>query len=59
MLTPPVGLNLYVLHGLSGGRPMSEVILGTLPFFLILCVGLALFTAFPRIVLFLPERMIT
>jgi len=58
MLTPPVGLNLYVIHGLSGGRPMSEVILGTLPFFLIECVGLALFTAFPRIVLFLPSQMI-
>ena len=58
MLTPPVGLNLYVLHGLSGGRPMSEIIIGTLPFFGIECIGLALFTVFPQIVLFLPSQMV-
>lgn len=57
MLTPPVGLILYVLHGLSGGRNLNEVVMGTLPFFGIHCIGVALFTFFPQIVLFLPSQM--
>jgi len=58
MLTPPVGLNLYVLHGLSGGRNFSEVVVGTAPFAAIECFALIVFTAFPELVLFLPSRMI-
>jgi len=58
LLTPPVGLNLYVIQGISGGRPLSEVVIGAFPFFLMQCVGLVLFTAFPQIILFLPQHMI-
>ena len=57
LLTPPVGTNVYVIHGLRTGRPMSEVILGAMPFFLMMVVGLAIITAFPMIATWLPSTM--
>ncbi len=57
LLTPPVGTNVYVIHGLRPGRPMSEVILGAMPFFFMMLVGLAIITAFPIIATWLPGTM--
>ena len=54
LLTPPFGLNLFVLQGISK-RPLSDVIIGSIPFFLIMLLGVALFTAFPSLVLWLPS----
>ncbi|MHA2068749.1 MAG: TRAP transporter large permease subunit, partial [Candidatus Thorarchaeota archaeon] len=54
MLTPPMGINLFVIHGISGANLM-EVVRGSVPFFLIMLVGIAFFTAFPNIVLVLPK----
>ena len=54
LLTPPVGINLFVLHGLRPKIPISEVIVGSAPFFAILTFGLALLTVFPQIALWLP-----
>lgn len=56
-LTPPVGLNLYVIHGLRPDRPMTEVIIGSMPFFLLMIVALAIITAFPTIATWLPSTM--
>ena len=56
-LTPPVGLNLYTIHGLRPDRPLIEVIAGSLPFFLLMLAGLAIITAFPIIATFLPSTM--
>lgn len=57
LLTPPVGTNVYVIHGLRPDRPMSEVILGAMPFFFMMLVGLAVITAFPQIATWLPNTM--
>ena len=57
LLTPPVGTNVYVIHGLRPGRPMSEVILGAMPFFFMMLVGLAIITTFPQIATWLPGTM--
>lgn len=57
LITPPVGLNLYVIHGISGGRPISEVIIGSLPYTFLMLLGLALLTAFPDLALWLPAQM--
>jgi len=57
LLTPPVGTNVYVIHGLRPGRPMSEVILGAMPFFFMMVIGLAIVTAFPMIATWLPSTM--
>ena len=52
-LTPPVGLNLYILQGLTG-EDMGRTIRAALPFFLLLCLGTVLIAFFPGIVLWLP-----
>ena len=57
LLTPPVGINLYVIHGLVPHIPVGEVIRGSMPFFLMMLVGLAIMTAFPEIATWLPSTM--
>ena len=56
-ITPPVGLNLFVLSGITG-RPLGTIILGVIPFIFALCVGLAIVIAFPELSLWLPSTMI-
>ena len=56
-LTPPVGLNLYTIHGLRPDHPISEVIVGSMPFFLLMIVALIILTAFPIIATWLPSTM--
>ncbi len=55
-LTPPVGLNLYILQGLTSAA-MGRTIVAALPFFLLLCVGTVLLVAFPQIALWLPGKL--
>jgi C4-dicarboxylate transporter DctM subunit len=57
LLTPPVGMNLYVIQGLRPNLPINEVIIGSAPFFMILGLGLALVTLFPQLALWLPSLM--
>lgn len=54
LITPPVGLNLYVIQGVRGSGNIDDVILGALPFVLALIVMMALLIIVPGIVLFLP-----
>jgi tripartite ATP-independent transporter DctM subunit len=53
LITPPVGINLFVIMGIAGGVSLSEVALGALPYVLLLLLGLALLIAFPGIALWL------
>lgn len=55
-LTPPVGLNLFVLQGMTG-RDILYISRAVFPFFLMLIVAVAIFTAFPEIVMILPRMM--
>jgi tripartite ATP-independent transporter DctM subunit len=57
MLTPPVGINAYVIHGLRPDRPLIEVFRGIVPFFIMLVVGLTIITVFPEIATWLPDIM--
>ncbi|PLX88372.1 MAG: C4-dicarboxylate ABC transporter permease [Desulfuromonas sp.] len=54
MITPPVGLNLFVTSGITG-ESITWVLRAALPWLLILLVFLALITYIPQISLFLPE----
>lgn len=56
LITPPVGLNIYVIQGIADAS-MSDVVRGVLPFMVLLLVGLILMWAFPQLVLFLPGTM--
>lgn len=58
VLTPPVGLNLYVIQGISRGKiPISDVIIGCLPFLACMVVLIALVIAAPQVALWLPSVM--
>lgn len=56
LLTPPVGMVLYVLHSVSGVS-LQTAIRGTLPFLIPLIVALLLITFIPQISLFLPRQL--
>ncbi len=54
MLTPPVGLNLFVTAGITG-KSMGWVIKATTPWLILLLLFLILITYIPQISLFFPE----
>jgi TRAP-type C4-dicarboxylate transport system permease large subunit len=57
LITPPVGVNLYVVQSVRTRGPMSDVIIGAVPFVLIMLVMVGLLIAFPDIALWLPTAM--
>jgi tripartite ATP-independent transporter DctM subunit len=57
LITPPVGMNLYVVQGVRGEGNIIDVIYGVLPFMLIMLVMVALLWFFPVIALGLPGLM--
>ncbi len=55
MITPPVGVNLFVVQGIRRRGSINDVIIGVLPFVGSLFVMIALIVAFPGLVLWLPR----
>ncbi|KPK87574.1 MAG: hypothetical protein AMJ94_16675 [Deltaproteobacteria bacterium SM23_61] len=56
LITPPVGLNLYILRGVSGAS-LDEIALGSAPFVVALLLNMALLTIYPELALWLPSLM--
>ena len=56
MISPPVGLNLFVLKA-NTDIEMKHIMTGCLPYIGVLLLALVLFTVFPGIVTFVPSRM--
>ena len=57
LITPPVGLNLYVVQGARRSGTMSEVMLGTIPFVIAMALMIVALVAFPEIALYLPHAL--
>ena len=57
MITPPVGINLFVVQGVRGRGPVHDVMIGAAPFALTLILMIGLLTAFPQIALWLPQAI--
>jgi C4-dicarboxylate transporter DctM subunit len=55
LITPPVGLNLFVVQSLRKSGSMTAVIVGSLPFVFAMFLMLALLAAFPGLALWLPQ----
>lgn len=53
-ITPPVGINLFVIQGLTR-RPLGKIVLAAMPFFFLMVAFVLLITVFPGIVTFLPS----
>ena len=56
-ITPPVGLNLFTIHGISGGYPFSDVVIGSLPFVFVMLFVILLLCLWPGLALWLPSIM--
>jgi tripartite ATP-independent transporter DctM subunit len=52
---PPVGMNVYVIHGLAKDIPLTTIFRGIVPFLLVDFLHLGLLIAFPVMALFLPS----
>jgi tripartite ATP-independent transporter DctM subunit len=57
LISPPVGLNVFVVKGVAPHVPLSQVYWGILPFWLAMGVCVMLLVAFPDIALILPNTM--
>ncbi len=57
LITPPVGLNLYVINGIAPDVPLTTVLKGALPFMLCMVLGMVILAIFPEIVTFLPDLL--
>lgn len=55
LITPPVGLNLFVVQSLRKNASMNDVIIGSLPFVVAMFVMVGLLAAFPGLALWLPN----
>lgn len=57
LITPPVGLNLYVVQGARKSGSLNEVMLGAIPFALVMLAMAFALIAFPQIALWLPNAL--
>jgi tripartite ATP-independent transporter DctM subunit len=57
MLTPPIGLNVFVMAKIAPDVPMVDIFRGVTPFVIICLAAVLLLTAFPSIALWLPSLM--
>jgi tripartite ATP-independent transporter DctM subunit len=55
LITPPIGVNVFVLYGIAETIPMRTVFQGILPFFFALLACVAILILFPELVLWLPR----
>ncbi|MCF8095233.1 MAG: TRAP transporter large permease [Desulfobacteraceae bacterium] len=57
LITPPIGLNVYVLKGSAPDIPVETIFKGIWPFFLAAVLAIILISIFPQIALFIPSSM--
>lgn len=55
VITPPIGLNLYVIKGIAPQLSMNDIIRGALPFVAVEAVAIVILLIFPAIALWLPS----
>jgi tripartite ATP-independent transporter DctM subunit len=57
LITPPIGMNLFIIQGVAGDLPSHTVMRGILPFIIADIIRLAILVAAPQIVLWLPSYL--
>ena len=58
LITPPVGLNLYVINGIAPDVPLRAILSGAAPFVLLMMLGIVVLCVFPGIVTWLPDLLL-
>jgi tripartite ATP-independent transporter DctM subunit len=57
LITPPVGLNVFVLKGAVPDVPLTTIFRGVWPFLIAALLSIVIITVFPQIATFLPQQM--
>jgi len=57
LITPPVGLNLYVINGIMPDMPLSTILKGAFPYVLCMVAAIVILSVFPGLVTWLPEAL--
>jgi TRAP-type C4-dicarboxylate transport system permease large subunit len=57
VITPPVGLNLYVIKGIAPQISLQQITRGALPFVALEILAIVILTIFPEIILWLPRTL--
>ena len=57
LITPPVGINVFVISGVVKDVPMNTIFAGIVPFLVVMILCVIIVVAFPQIALFLPSIM--
>ncbi len=57
VITPPVGVNVYVVSGIERDIPLPVIFKGAIPFLFVLILSALILIAFPQICLFLPNLL--
>jgi len=57
VITPPVGMNVYIVKGVAGDIPLETIFRGIWPFLAAIIICLALLITFPQLATFLPSLL--
>jgi len=57
LITPPVGLNLYVINGIAPDIKLGTILQGSFPYVMCMVLAIIILSIFPEIVTFLPTYM--
>ena len=57
LISPPVGINVFIVKSVAPDVPLGQIFRGVIPFWLAMIAALAVLIAFPQISLFLPNTM--
>ena len=57
LITPPVGMNVYIVAGVAKDVPLQKIFRGVAPMVLAMCVAIVILCAFPKIALILPQAL--
>ena len=57
LITPPVGLNLYVINGIAPDIPLKTILKGSIPYVLCMVVAIIILCVFPWLATGLPEMV--
>lgn len=58
LISPPVGVNVFIVKSVAPKVPLGDIFRGVVPFWIAMLITLAILVAFPQIALYLPNTMI-
>ena len=57
LITPPIGMNVFVIKGIAKDVPLETIFRGVMPFVIAQVILIAILVALPQIALWLPSTM--